>query len=57
MFTATLMSHRQAMIRTKYVYKLTVPILGSQMLTSLLHRHCLTVIPMKAALYNTDNVF
>jgi len=24
------MSHRQAVIRTKYVYKLTVPIVGSQ---------------------------
>jgi hypothetical protein len=27
---STRMSHRQAMIRTIYVYKVTVPILGSQ---------------------------
>jgi len=47
------MSHRQAMIRTKYVYKLTVHILGFQRLTSLLHilLHYLTVMPMKAAVY------
>ena len=35
------MSHLQAMIRTIFVYKVTVPILRSQSLTRLLHRCCL----------------
>jgi hypothetical protein len=35
---STRISHRQAMIRSIYVYKVIVPILGSQKLTSLLHR-------------------
>jgi len=35
------MSHLQAIIRTIFVYKVTVPIPGSQRLTCFLHRCCL----------------
>jgi len=46
------MSHLQAMIRTTFVYKVTVPILGSQRLTYYYH----TILPINTSRvisYNT----